>query len=185
MRKALIDSYLPTLISVLGPVRPSFDDPSLDEQFAKRDLFKMAGIIKRVLHIETRVFLDITDGDGAHGAPAWITRPDPMPLWGTEELRQARVIIHMNRAFIAKACFEMIVAAFAHEFSLVVLDATKSSLRNQEEAVDLTAMLLGFRDFYVTGCSTFFSTGAQLQEYHVSYLSNEEIWYAAQAMTFR
>ena len=185
MRKALIDSYIAQLRSDFGPIKPPVDDDVLKAKFAEHDLFGTLGTMKRMLGIGARVFLGITDERDSDDAPAWVVMPAPFPRLGTRAYSEAIVRLYIRRAFVATASFEMIVAAFAHELSHVVLDSTENRLRRVEAAVDLTAMLLGFRDFYITGCSHFFPTREGMMECRVSYLSKEEIWYAAQAMTFR
>ena len=77
--------------------------------------------------------------------------------------------------------------AVAHELCHVVLNGMRHPLQSQEEVVDLTAMMLGFRDFYMTGC-TYVLPGNDPQRINImrqGYLTTEEVGYAAHHMTFR
>jgi hypothetical protein len=96
--------------------------------------------------------------------------------------------------------FEKVVMAIAHELSHVVLDAVGHRLRECEEAVDLTAMLLGYRDVYLAGseylevrpASAWESfrlslrsrfLGVQTRTFQsLGYLTPEEVRYAAVAL---
>jgi hypothetical protein len=117
-----------------------------------------------------------------------------MPLYGTREFEQTEVMMYLRKSFLRDGFFESTVLAIAHELCHIVLDGIAHPLRRSEEAVDLTAMLLGFRDFYVTGCHITRRAPRQMTELHVSYtistelrcgyLSPEEVKYAAIYMTF-
>jgi hypothetical protein len=89
----------------------------------------------------------------------------------------------LRKSFLRETSFEPVVLAIAHELSHIILDAIRHELRKQEEAVDLSAMLLGFRDFYVTGCKDTISQGNQMIIARLSYLTEEEVLYASQFMT--
>jgi hypothetical protein len=96
--------------------------------------------------------------------------------------------------------YEKVVTAIAHEMSHIVLNGLDHPLREHEEAVDLTAMLLGYRDFYVagaeyseTGPSRFLNKlGAEIKrvfsgdgtrEYRwLGYLTPQEVCFAAKQM---
>ena len=95
------------------------------------------------------------------------------------------VTVYLRKSFLQRAPFETVVMGLAHEFCHLVLDSTGNPLRRSEVAVDLTAMLLGFRDFFVTGCTYCYSVEGEEYREMVGYLSRDELLYAAQAMTYR
>ena len=185
MRKDLIDSSIATLTASLGSIRRPVDEPVLERLFVAQDLVGMITTIQRVLRVDTRVRLGLVNSGGPRNAPAWIERPNPIPHFGSESFRRMTVTLYVRKQFLANVGFESLVMGFAHELCHVVLDATGNPLRKCEEAVDLTAMLLGFRDFYVTGCSAIHRVAGQLYVERLGYLTREEVMYAAQAMTYR
>ena len=194
MRKELIESYVTKLRASFGPVRTPIDEDALRAAFDARDYEQMVSCISLALCLDMRLFLALVN-KGGPDAPAWIEIPEKLPLFGTLAFRQTIVTVYLRKAFLAESLFEEVVVAIAHEFSHVVLNATMHPLRFEEEAVDLTAMLLGFRDFYVTGCRTNrvmppspadLITGNRSVDIRINgYLSFEEVGYAAEYMTFR
>ena len=58
----------------------------------------------------------------------------------------------IKKSFLDEDRFEQVVMAIAHELSHIVLHGLNHPLRECEVAVDLTAMILGYRDFYLDGC---------------------------------
>jgi hypothetical protein len=60
-----------------------------------------------------------------------------------------------------------VAIAIAHELSHVVLDSIRHPLFREEKAVDLTAMLLGFRRLYLSGAHT--------EKGQIGYLSEAEV----------
>ncbi len=59
----------------------------------------------------------------------------------------------MQRNFLTHAPFATVVLMMAHELAHVILEATGHPLRRQERAVDVTAMALGFAEYYERGTS--------------------------------
>lgn len=148
MRTNMINAYLAGLTRSFGKVRPPVDDERLHALYAQQDYAGMVRLVRTTLKLDVRVKFGISDTHGPLGAPAWVEKPDPLPMYGTQALRETVVTIGLKESFVARGVFEQVVLALAHEFSHVVLDSLRHPLREQEEAVDLTAMLLGFRDFY-------------------------------------
>jgi len=72
-----------------------------------------------------------------------------MPLYGTRAFQDQTLTMYIRKSFIEKAPFGAFVTAASHELSHVVLKAVNSPLYSREEAVDLTAMLLGYRHFFL------------------------------------
>ncbi|MDO8407660.1 MAG: hypothetical protein Q7S95_00275 [bacterium] len=180
----------------------SFGNPRLDPDEANlKRLYKaenyagMLKVVKDHLRMPVRLTLGLhnNDDEGPRGAPAWLQRMGEVPLYGTQALGEYRAIVYIRRSFISRTYFEALVLVMAHEISHLVLHSTRHSLRNREEAVDLTAMLLGYRSFYV------WHTGASLRGGAIGwaltwlndsfrdrprygYLSFDEIRYAARLM---
>jgi hypothetical protein len=91
------------------------------------------------------------------------------------------------KTFLQQSKFEEVVSAIAHELSHIVLNGIGHPLREHEPAVDLTAMLLGYRDMYVFGCERhevhvswgWYSRLETHLHYKLGYLEPDEVRYAA------
>jgi hypothetical protein len=191
-RKKLIDTSLAQLQASFGPMKAPVDDAQLLSYFSAKDYTSMVRFVRSSLALTLRVRVGVYSSGGID-APAWVERPVPLPRYGTREFDASIATVNFQRSFLESAGFEPAVLATAHELSHIVLDATHHTLRTQEEAVDLTAMLLGYRDFYVTGCvhyrgedggifARIFSTHSR-RRWRVGYLSQEEVRYAAIKMS--
>jgi len=113
-----------------------------------------AGMVKFVresMSLDIKIRLGLSNIAGPNGAPAWVEMPNPMPPFGTAELSKRPPQFHMESVPRSKqvraSCLRI-----AHELSHIVLNGISHPLREHETAVDLTAMLLGYRDIYVLGC---------------------------------
>lgn len=176
MRKILVEDWTRQLRDSFGSKAP-IDEARLRMLYDSADYAGMVGEMMHILSLDLRLRLGLVR-TGGRAAPAWIETPLLMPMFGTQEFRQMRVTMYLRNEFIASNGFEQVVNAIAHELCHVVLNSTMHALRHQEEAVDLTAMLLGFRDFYVTGCRDLIK-GRQY-----GYLTFEEVSHAAWFMTY-
>jgi hypothetical protein len=112
---------------------------------------------------------------GPDRAPAWIERPDPFPRNGTPEFKRAIVTVFLRKSFLLKYKFEHVVMAIAHELSHIVLFRISHPLEEVEVAVDLTAMLLGYSEFYFNGLELLRTESLG----SLGYLTGNEIRYAA------
>lgn len=194
MRQALVESYIDRLRASFGKLRRPVAEEELRALYDAKDYSGMVYYVQTALHLDLTVRLGLVNKGGPN-APAWINGSVPMPMYGTAAFRQEVVTMYIRKTFLAEVPFDTVVTAIAHELCHVVLNATGHPLREQEEAVDLTAMLLGFRDFYVTGCRVvrrqqlpLADRLASYQAYWVSsvgYLTQEEISHAATYMTYR
>ncbi|MFA6969521.1 MAG: hypothetical protein WC217_02910 [Candidatus Paceibacterota bacterium] len=193
MRKNLVESYIDSLKASLGPVRRPIAEENLRSLHENKDYAGMVGHVKSSFHLDTGIRLGLVKKGGPE-APAWVEQPVHMPMFGTSQFRQLIITMYLRKSFLAVVGFEEVVCAIAHELSHVVLNSIHHPLCRQEEAVDLTAMLLGFRDFYVTGCRSVRDVSTP-QDIHdgrkvietktQGYLTLEEVSYAAEYMTFR
>jgi hypothetical protein len=194
MRQALVESYINQLRASFGRLRTPVTEEELRALYDTGDYAGMVSHIQRTLRLDVTMRLGLVNKGGPN-APAWVEAPVPMPMYGTAEFRQLIITMYLRKAFLARGSFDEVVMAIAHELCHVVLDAIAHPLQNQEEAVDLTAMLLGFRDFYVTGCRSvrrkILSPAERLAGYEVyqissqGYLTQEEVSHAATYMTYR
>jgi hypothetical protein len=149
----LIEGYLHQLVGAIGDVAPPIDADILGQLYLRGDYPAMLGWIKNSMRIELRIGLRVVDPDGP-SPPLWIEVPRPMPLPGSPEHRRARAVVNARRDWLNGKPFGWIVAGFAHELSHVVLFALDHPLQNEEKAVDLTAMILGYDRFIVTAEAT-------------------------------
>jgi len=81
---------------------------------------------------------------------AFVIRPPDFPLFGTPAFGKTRILLFLY-AWRACKTFELFVASIAHELAHVVLDSFRHPLCNNEVAVDLTSMILGFLDIIRNG----------------------------------
>src|SRR3989344_2146748 len=147
MRDQEIHFWTASLINSLGQPRPEADACELERLHKAGELAKMLGAIRDKLNLNMRLRLARVNVGGLD-APMWIEVPKPMPGFGTRAFRNASVTVYIRKTFITRAPYGAMVVGMAHELSHVVLEALRHPLRNQEEAVDLAAMLLGFRDIF-------------------------------------
>lgn len=180
MRKNMLDTYIEKLQESFGPVRRPVDDEKLEVIYQEGDIARLIGHIATLLRIDVTLRVGYVNSGGPKKAPAFVSFEQPFPQFGTEAFKRSLVTVYLRKGFLRDATFECIVTAIAHELSHVLLEATGHVLRKQEAAVDLTAMLLGFRDFYITG-SVYRQGDGQIT---LGYLSAEEIRYAALTMTY-
>jgi hypothetical protein len=146
----MIQSYLAELRQSLGARKPVLSD-QLRSLYQARDYTSMVKFVRDSMGLQLRVRVGLVNEGGPAGAPAWVSRPTLMPRFGSAEFRETPVTVFLRKSFLQESKFEKVVMAIAHELSHVVLDAVGHALRECEEAVDLTAMLLGYRDVYVAG----------------------------------
>jgi hypothetical protein len=132
-------------------VRPSVEPREFWEHYFRQDFTALVGAIKHSLRLDLRVRIGYVNAGGKLTAPAWIELPKTMAPYGTEAFRRTIVTLYIRKEFLQTMPFEAIVCAVAHEMSHIILEAVGHSLRDNEKAVDLTAMLLGFSDFYRRG----------------------------------
>ncbi|MBU6321776.1 hypothetical protein KGO04_04600, partial [Patescibacteria group bacterium] len=161
----------------------------------------MLQVVREKLRLPMRLRLGLVKSGGPVArsglpAPAWVESEGSMPMYGTQAFAEHQVVVYVRRTFLAEVPFETAVCTMAHELSHVVLDSIAHPLRMTEEAVDLTAMFLGFRGFYlkktthdrVTISRAWeIGTGGALQLVETTttttlwygYLTQEEVRYAA------
>jgi hypothetical protein len=142
----LVRNHLVQLLNSLGAVTPPIDPAVLRTLYDRRDYAAMLGWIKNSMRLQLRVGLRIVDSSDP-SPPMWIETPGRMPPYGTAEFRSTRVVVNVRRDLLETKPFGWVVAGFAHELSHVVLFSIGHPLQHEEKAVDLTAMILGYRTF--------------------------------------
>lgn len=152
MRTKMIEEYIEQLSTALGGVRPLITSEKLREMHRKKDFASMVHYIRTTLKLDLRIRVGFVNSGGSTQAPAWINTPITMPPYGTSAFRKTPVTIYIRKTFLKQQPFETIVSAIAHELSHIVLKAIGHGLKNQEEAVSLVAMILGYRNFFRIGC---------------------------------
>jgi hypothetical protein len=145
-------SYLNQLRSSLGNARTPVAPRPLREFYDTRNYAAMVKTVRDGMGLPMRVQVGLVNQGGPEKAPAWVSYPKPLPRLGTEAFKRTLVTVFLRKSFLAASEFESVVMAIAHELSHIVLFGIGHPLEEDEVAVDLTAMLLGYRDFYVAGC---------------------------------
>lgn len=154
MRRSEIVLWTEELVKAYGRPRSPVDPSPLRAMYAQSDYSGMLSSIKKSMKLDMRLRIGYVKSGGPKNAPAWVSLPRPMPVYGSRAFRETQITVYIRERTIAHAPFEMLVAAMAHELAHVLLDATYHQLRRQEEAVDLTAMLFGYSRFFLTEQAT-------------------------------
>ncbi|MBI2109163.1 MAG: hypothetical protein HYT93_03220 [Parcubacteria group bacterium] len=149
MRRALIEGHIRKLSDSLGGIRPPVTGEILYVLHAKKDFAGMVKYIARALKVNCKIRIDYVNC--TDDANAKIGYPEHISPFGTREFRNTKVTLYLHQAFLRAAPCDMVIFAIAHEFSHVVLASIGHELKSDEVAADLTAMILGFRYFYLSG----------------------------------
>jgi len=150
-RVELISSYVEQLSHSLGGVNPLADKDELKYWYDRGDYAALVGCIQKAMRLNLRIRLGYVNSGGPAGAPAWVFLPNPMPLFGSSDFQKLQVEMFLRKSFLEEANFELVVMASSHELSHIVLSSIGHALKAEEVAVDLTAMILGYRDIFVLG----------------------------------
>jgi hypothetical protein len=111
-------------------------------------------------------------------APAWVQLPrwpDELPFYGTKAFKETSLKMFFRKSFLERHTYDQVAIVIAHELSHVVLDSIRHPLHREEKAVDLTAMLLGFRHLYLSGAHKEHRTGKSIKTETTGYLSSAEV----------
>lgn len=139
------------LATFFGGVKPPVNTKELWSLFLKQDFAGLVGVIKSHFHLDLRMRVGFVNSGGDPNSPAWIRRPTPIPPYGTAAFRSVMATLYIRKDFLCQMPFETVVFCIAHEMAHLALDATGHPLREDEEVVDLVAMLSGFAELYVKG----------------------------------
>jgi hypothetical protein len=178
--------WVQALMRSFGRARPAVNPDALRKLHANGDFDAMVALMKADFALKMRLRIGRVNSYGPENCPSWIEMPKEMPMYGTEAFRKTLVTMYIQKSFLKEAPCGSIVVAVAHELSHVVLNSTQHELRHKEPAVDLTAMLLGYLDFFLE--DSFYTTCETNPIYeitttkHIGYLTHEERGYAANLM---
>lgn len=166
-----VKKYLHQLQQLL-PYVPPIPVRSIKLLHKAKDHKGIIRLIKKAMNIEDVTFVVHLVPKGAaiekRNAAAWVEIPPNMPRYGSDEFKKMTIKMYFRKSFFEKAYDEAAVVV-AHELSHVVLEFIKHPLRRCEKAVDLTAMLLGFRRLCMSACYKEHRTGNTIE------LSNSRI----------
>ncbi len=149
-----IKAYLRQLQGSLPRAAPIDSEP-LYRLHAAGDYEGMLRFIRTAMNLEVRLRVGWVTSGGPKdkpNAPAWIELPAQMPHYGSAAFKNLTLTVFFRKSFLAARGYDEVAVAIAHELSHIVLDAIGHPLRREEKAVDLTAMLLGFRRLYRSAC---------------------------------
>ncbi len=145
-RYGMVDVYLAHLRKTLGGPQtpPSVHMAVLRCFHNDRDYRSMLSCMQRRLKLTLTISTEM-HLDEHPGCPAWIILDHPVPMYGTSEFTDSHATLHLRKKMIDPAPCETIIHLLSHELSHIVLFSTDNRLQRSEVAVDLTAMLLGYR----------------------------------------
>lgn len=170
MRELAIHSKIVMLTASLRGVRKPVDTTYPEVLFGARKYTEMYAWVRRSMGLDIRLFVKYTERAGLNGAPAWVETPAGMPLYGTAGFRSFSFRTYIWRKYLETASAQMVIRTIAHELSHIVLAGLCHPLQKDEPSVDLTLMILGFRDVLMeAGAHSFWTSG---------YLTAEEASFA-------
>ena len=161
MRTELIDSSITSLVNTFG-VRPPVAEEPLRKLFEAKDYVGLVRVIKTDVCRDARIRLGLVNSGGGEKTAARVVMPNPMPMYGSREFKQTLVTMYIKKAFLNACTFEGAAATIAHECAHIVLNSIGHALRTSEEAVDMTAMVLGYRRLHIESVEQIIETRTPL-----------------------
>ncbi len=144
-----IHSYIDQLVRSVG-VRPLVSERDLRKIYDSGDGGALVRYIATTLKLRVSGLYLVNSG-GPHNAVAWIANSHLIPLYGTPQFKDYKFDFFIRKSFIEDAPLEAISSGIAHEMCHIVMNALRHSLRHEEAAVDLMAMILGYRALFCRG----------------------------------
>jgi hypothetical protein len=184
-----VKKYLHQLQQLL-PYVPPISERTIKSLHKAQDYKGIIRLIKRAMNIEDVIFVVhwVPTGAANKGkhkdAVAWVEMPHNMPRYGSAAFKEMKINMYFRRSFFEQA-YDQAAIVVAHEFSHVVLESIEHPLRRCEKAVDLTAMLLGFRQLCRTACYKEWRTGNRIESVTLGYLTTQEVERANQILIER
>ena len=151
----------------------------------RRDFGGIVRLIRETMNVGANLTLHWTSGPppAQTSARVGFNIPPLMPYYGTSEFKALKMDMFILKSFRDKSTWDEFAIVVAHELSHVILNSIAHQLRDEEKAVDLTAMLLGFSYLYRCAAHTTRRTGlSTYQKSHLGYLSEREINTASKAL---
>lgn len=176
MSKIDVRAYLDQLRQSL-PYVPPLPVQKIKALHKKGDFGGVVRLIRETMNVGVNLTLHWTSGPPPREkAQAWIKIPPDMPYYGTPDFKALKMNMFILKSFRDASTWDEFTIVVAHELSHVVLDSITHPLRDQEEAVDLTAMLLGFSYLYRCAAHTIRRTGLYTYKTsHLGYLSEQQV----------
>lgn len=134
--------YLETLHRELKLPRAQHSMPKLREAYS-RGLGSLIACMQKHTLVNCKMTLARVNF-GRRDVPAWIVPPRIMPTYGTSDFEQSLFTLYVRKTFEARVSFEGLVFCLAHELAHIVMYSAQSSLRTDEKATDICAMMLGY-----------------------------------------
>jgi hypothetical protein len=180
-----VAKYLQQLRQAL-PYVPPIPVNALTSLHAAQDYQGMVELIKKTMNVEGRLIVGWVNSGGPKemaDAPAWIGMPEHMPFYGTQAFRETTITMYVRKSKLAQYTYDQFAILVAHELSHIVLSSIQHPLRRCEKAVDLTAMLLGFRLLYASGAYKEWHSQNRVDVQTLGYLRPEEVQIANEILT--
>ncbi len=186
MSDNIIVTYLDQLRRALPYVPPISitADQRLYALHQARDYEGIVRFVRRTMNLEVSLVLGLVNSGGPKNpdAPAWVELPQDMPFHGTEAFKKLKLRLYLRKSFLENATYDQVAVVVAHELSHIVLDSIQHPLRREEKAVDLTAMLLGFRLLYASACYKEWRSGNGITYHTLGYLRRDNVELANQIL---
>lgn len=177
MRDELIRTTVKALEKSFGKPRALVALAPLEKLHKGQQYDALIGEIAKIMRVNCNIRIGKVNSGGPSQASAWVERPDPIPAYGSPEFRRIWITVYVRKELLRRATAPLLIRAISHEFSHVVLDSIGHPHAEEETAVDLAAMYLGFRKFYL-------STAEYEPGDSGKYLLEKEIVYANALMNF-
>jgi hypothetical protein len=174
--------YLSQLRQAL-PSTPPVSEAALKALRAGRDYEGMVQAVRKAMNVDVRLRVGWVNSGGVDGAPAWVSLPTKMPFYGTKAFSELTITMFFRKSFLEECGYDQIAIAIAHELSHVVLESLEHPLRSKEIAVDLTAMLLGFRKLYASGAYKEWRSENRISTQQLGYLQPDEVQFVEQLLS--
>ncbi len=149
MRSAEISQWTGALISSLGKPRTPVSENELKQLFVAKDYSSMVRLIRDQMKLDTRLRVGLVNSGGPKDSIAWLERLGNAALYGTQEFANQTYTLYVRKDFLAEVSFGPAVVAMATQMAVIVLVATRQPLRDEAGVAELTAMLLGYREFFL------------------------------------
>ncbi len=149
MRTILIEEYIDLFRKSLGKPHEPASAEALRKYFAERAYAKLAGLIRSELKISARVRLGLVKSGGPATTNFWARIPYPVPPYGTEAFTRSVITLFLRKSFLESLPFELLVIGIAKPLTGFLLKSIGSRVADDEAAVDVAAMFLGYSDFYL------------------------------------
>ncbi len=168
------------------PVVKKIDDEKLRQFFNSQQYREMVSFMKNHMRIDCRILLKCMDGqnnvtqngDHVRSTPAFVTLPEQFPLYGSTAYKNLQIKLTYYKAYAER--FHYFSMMIAHELSHIVLYSINHELKHNEEATDITAIMLGFETYFELGHTTLTKSANS----KLGYLKYEEMIYVMSVVDY-